>query len=289
MNSFGNFSHHPAFLKPNGGLPCRIGLMNPKKEDINPQGSEFKGPRGWYERLLRRYQAPILSVTLGGIYVLVAILLGLAAAPGIGFGLWLFRISDSLPMLPSLFLRGFTLFAFFFSFGFCSILIVPLANRFVLTRLRPYRGPYFSTRVFPWFAHNILTYCVRYAFLDWITPTPFNVYFYRNMGMRIGIRTEVNTSNISDPGFITLEDEVTIGGSATIIAHYAVRGYLITAPVVIRKGATIGLRAIVMADTEIGEGAKVLPNSVVLPKTRIPAGETWAGIPAKKIEIGSEH
>ena len=104
------------------------------------------------------------------------------------------------------------------------------------------------------------------------------------MGMKVGIRTEINTSNISDPGLITLEEGVTIGGSATIIAHYAVHGYLIIAPVHIRKNATIGLRAIIMGGVEIGEGAKILPNSVVLPKTIVPAGETWAGIPAKKLE-----
>ena len=36
-------------------------------------------------------------------------------------------------------------------------------------------------------------------------------------------------------------------------------------------------------DVEIGEKAKILPNSVVLPKTRIPAGETWGGVPAIRI------
>ena len=104
------------------------------------------------------------------------------------------------------------------------------------------------------------------------------------MGMKIGDRVEINTTNISDPGLITLEDGVTIGGSATIIAHYGMGGYLIIAPVLIKKGATIGLRAIVMGGVEIGENAKILPNSVVLPKSIVPAGETWAGIPAKKIE-----
>ena len=95
---------------------------------------------------------------------------------------------------------------------------------------------------------------------------------------------EINTTNISDPGLITIEDGVTIGGSATIIAHYGVQGYLIIAPVLIRKNATIGLRAIVMGGVEIGERVKVLPNSVVLPKTIIPAGDTWAGVPAKRLE-----
>lgn len=78
---------------------------------------------------------------------------------------------------------------------------------------------------------------------------------------------------------------MTIGGSASIMAHYAQGGYLVVAPVRLCFGATIGLRAIVMGGVEIGEKAKVLAGSFVLPNTRIPAGETWAGIPAQRIEL----
>jgi serine acetyltransferase len=38
-----------------------------------------------------------------------------------------------------------------------------------------------------------------------------------------------------------------------------------------------------MAGVRIGEKAKILPNSVVLPNTQVPAGETWGGVPAQKI------
>ncbi|MBU6152906.1 MAG: hypothetical protein KGP28_01265 [Bdellovibrionales bacterium] len=258
-------------------------------ENTNPQGSEFKGPRGCYERLLRKYQHPILAITLGALYLLIATLLGFAAAPGIAAGFRIFEFGRKFSSGVALPITGFAIFTAFLIFGFSSIIVVPLANRIILGQLKPFRGPYYSTKVFPWFMHNIFTYSVRYTFLDWITPTPFNLFFYRRMGMKIGTRTQINTSNISDPGLITLEDEVTIGGSATIVAHYAVRGYLITAPVLIKKGATIGLRAIIMADTVIGEGAKILPNSVVLPKSRVPAGETWGGIPAKRVAMNSEH
>jgi hypothetical protein len=260
-------------------------------ENTNPQGSKHKGPRGWYEKLLRKYQRTFLSLTLVVFYLLIAMILGIAAAPGIAIVIYFFGISEGLPAIASLPLRGFSAFLGFLLFGFSAIVLVPLPNRVILRYLKPGRGPYFSTEIFPWYAHNILTYSLRYTFLDWITPTPFNLFFFRQMGMKIGARTELNSSNISDPGLITLEEEVTVGGSATLVAHYAVIGYLIIAPVRIRKGATIGLRAIIMGDTDIGEGAKILPNSVVLPKSRVPAGETSVGIPARKIEsdLFSDH
>ena len=44
-----------------------------------------------------------------------------------------------------------------------------------------------------------------------------------------------------------------------------------------------------MGGVEVGEKAKVLANSFVLPNTKIPAGETWAGIPAAKIELSKSE
>lgn len=67
------------------------------------------------------------------------------------------------------------------------------------------------------------------------------------------------------------------------MAHYAQGGYLVIAPVRIGVGATIGLRAVLMGGVIVGEKAKVLAGSFVLPNTCIPAGETWAGIPAMRL------
>jgi acetyltransferase-like isoleucine patch superfamily enzyme len=104
------------------------------------------------------------------------------------------------------------------------------------------------------------------------------------MGMKIGEGTLINSSHLSDPSLIEMGRKVTLGGSVTIVAHYGQGGFLVLAPVKIGDKATIGLRAILMGGVTIGEGAKILPNSVVLPKTQVPAGETWGGVPARKIE-----
>jgi len=39
-----------------------------------------------------------------------------------------------------------------------------------------------------------------------------------------------------------------------------------------------------MGDIEVGEGATVLPRSVLLPGSRVGPGETWGGVPARRIE-----
>jgi acetyltransferase-like isoleucine patch superfamily enzyme len=139
-------------------------------------------------------------------------------------------------------------------------------------RLKPFRGNYYSLETVPWYFHNAFTYVVRYTFLEFVTPTPFCILFYRLMGMKIGKNAHINTTNISDPAMIEIGDNVTIGGSVHLIAHYASKGFLIVSPVKIRDRVTIGLKATIMGDVEIGEGAMIGPHEVILPKSRIPAG-----------------
>ena len=90
------------------------------------------------------------------------------------------------------------------------------------------------------------------------------------MGMKVGKGVMINSTNISDPCLITLGNYVTIGGSATVFAHYAQKGYLIIAPTTIDDGANIGLKASVMGGVHVGKNVNVLPHACVLPKTVLP-------------------
>lgn len=182
-------------------------------------------------------------------------------------------------------LTGLALAASYFTYGLTLLLVAPALNLVLGGRLRPYRGSAVSLAALRWYVHCTLTLVVRYSFLEFVTPSPFAQLYYRLMGMKIGRHVTINSTAIADPSLIEMEDGVTIGGSASIMAHYAQGGYLVVAPVRLRAGATIGLRAIVMGGVEVGEKAKVLAGSFVLPNTRIPAGETWAGIPAQRIEL----
>lgn len=129
------------------------------------------------------------------------------------------------------------------------------------------RATWYSLEVIPWYYHNALVQLVRFTVLDIITPSPLTNLFFKMMGMKIGKNVLINTSNISDPALITLEDNVTLGGSSTVFAHYGMKGFLVVAPVVIKKGANIGLKASIMGDVIIEEDAMVPPHEIVLPKT----------------------
>jgi hypothetical protein len=182
-------------------------------------------------------------------------------------------------------IKGFVLALCFYVYGFTLIVWAPTLNFLTFARLRPWRGPAVSVRAMPWYVSGTLTFIARYSFLEFVTPTPYNILFFRLMGMKAGHGIHLNTTAISDPAVIEIGNYATIGGSATITGHYSQGGFLIIAPTKIGAGATIGLRATLMGGVEVGEKAKVIANSFVLPNTKIPAGETWGGVPARKIDI----
>jgi len=173
----------------------------------------------------------------------------------------------------------------YFAYGLSLLLIAPAINFLLGGRLQPYRGSAVTLAAMRWYVHCTMTLVVRYSFLEFVTPSAFGQLFYRLMGMKIGRNVTINSTAIADPSLIELGDGATIGGSASVLAHYAQGGYLVIAPVKIGPGATIGLRAVIMGGVEVGARAKVLASSFVLPNTRIPPGETWAGIPARRIEL----
>ncbi|HTQ00211.1 MAG TPA: DapH/DapD/GlmU-related protein [Casimicrobiaceae bacterium] len=219
-------------------------------------------------------------------FLALAILtMGLAAGAGAAVFHALHPFVDGVSSWLRYPLTGVLLALGYFAYGLAILVIAPAINFVLGGRLSPYRGSAVTLAALRWYVHCTMTLVVRYSFLEFVTPSPFSQMYYRLMGMRIGREVTLNSTAIADPSLIAIGDRATIGGSANILAHYAQGGYLVIAPVKIGAGATIGMRAIVMGGVEVGEKAKVLANSFVLPNTKIPAGESWAGIPAQRIEL----
>jgi hypothetical protein len=242
------------------------------REDVDATTSEKTGIAGIFETLLRRFRVASYLIALIPLYFIGILAMGISATPGVFFFNF---VRDAVSELPQILYYGtiaLTLILAYFLYGLTLIFVIPIFNFLMPFRLKPFRGGYYSLATVPWYFHNAFTYIVRYTFLEFVTPTPLNIMFYRLMGMKIGKGAHINTTNISDPRLIEIEDKVTIGGSVHIIAHYASHGYLIVEPVKIRKGATVGLKATIMGDVEIGEGATIAPHEVILPKSRVPAG-----------------
>jgi len=241
--------------------------------DVHSKTSDLRGLAWFIESLLKRFRTGFFLSALVILYAIVILAMGISVAPGV----YIFNLISkvSIEWLPvfQLIAKGTAIVTGFFLYGFSLIIVIPFFNFILPFRVKPFRGSYFSLQSVPWYFHNAFIYVVRYTFLEFITPTPLNILFYKMMGMKMGKGVHINTTNISDAALIELGDHVTIGGSATIIAHYAAKGYLVVAKTKIEEGATIGLKATIMGDVEIGKYATIAPHGVVLPKSRIPGGK----------------
>lgn len=247
-------------------------------DDINKRDSNKKGLGAIIENVFRKFQTVGFILFLLPIVAVCVFCFGVALTPGVALLQWVsLHVADYSFLLKSFF-YGMTIATGFLFFIVTLIFIVPLMNAPMLPFVKPYRGAWFSIESVPWYYHNALTYIVRYTVLDFITPSPLNVLFFKMMGMKIGKGVMINTSNISDPCLIVLEDYVTIGGSVYMMAHYGMKGFLIIDKLHVKRAAMIGLAAKLLGGVTVGEKAVVAPNVAVLPKTVIKPGEKY-GVP----------
>lgn len=257
-------------------------------QDSSPHSIQDSNKRGMariIEVKLRRFKNLMHIIMVIPLYALVSIILGGSLVPGILIIRWAHRWGHQFGDFAHAFILGSSIVASFFICGFAAMIILPILNKILVGNLKAWKGPYYSLEAIKWYIHNGILYMLRYSFLEFVTPSPFSLWFYKAMGMKIGDGTVINTTHISDPSLLELGKKVTIGGSATIVAHYGQSGFLVLSPVVIEDDVTIGLRATIMGGVKIGKGAKILPNSVVMPKTEVPSREVWGGVPAHKLDL----
>jgi hypothetical protein len=243
-----------------------------KRVDVNGATSERRGMAGLLETALRRFRVASYIIALVPLYLAGLLGMGISALPGVYLVNFVIDNMYHLPQFWYYLLLSCSFVSAYFLYGLTVIFVMPMFNFLMPFRLKPFRGGYYSLESVPWYFHNAFTYIVRYTFLEFITPTPLNMLFYRMMGMKIGKGAHINTTNISDPAMIEIGDYVTIGGSVHIIGHYASKGFLIVDKVRIHDRVTVGLKATIMGKVEIGAGAAIGPHEVILPKTVIPPG-----------------
>jgi hypothetical protein len=241
--------------------------------DVSSTDSELKGFAGFVESTFRKHKDFAFISAMVPAMIAYVLCITISAIPGYFIITNALALTETMATYAKAFLIPLSFVISYGIFGISLLLVIPFFNWIMPLKIKPWRGNWYSLQTVPWYYHNALTQLARYAFLDYVTPTPLNLMFYKLMGMKIGKGCVINTSNISDPCLIELEDYVTIGGSATIFGHYAQAGVLILAPVKIKRGATVGLKASIMGDVIVGEKVTVKPHSVLLPKTRLNKGD----------------
>lgn len=188
------------------------------------------------DRFIRRFGTPAWAIVMAGMYAIAATAAGIALVPALamlerwGVPLWHVAAWWRLPALGILVAVSVAVW------GLTLMVVVPVYNWLLPTRIRPFKGGYFTVAAVPWYVHNALFYLVRFTVLPFATLTPIGPLFLQAMGMTLGKRVRIGTEYLSDVRLIS-----------------------------------------------VGDDAVVLAHSVLLPGTRIGAGERWGGVPARPI------
>jgi len=114
---------------------------------------------------------------------------------------------------------------------------------------------------------------------SWIAPL-----FFRGMGARMSDSTFLGQETIiRDPWYLEMGEHVATGSRVLFIGHTDHDKKFLLAKIIIGNHVVIGAQSTILPDVHIGNHVTIGAGSVVRRGTRIPDGETWGGVPARKL------
>jgi non-ribosomal peptide synthetase-like protein len=204
----------------------------------------------------------ILLVTgLLGLYILtiqaklVAPLVLLAIQPAVGWGL---ALADTL--------------------------VVVLLKWIIMGRYRPRTEPYWGLWVR---GTELITglfeaVAVR-SLLGFLMGTPWAAPVLRMFGTHIGRRVWLDSTALTEFDLVHIGDDAAIGELGDMLTHLFEDRVMKMSHVRIGAGATVGSRAVVLYDAEVGAGGFLDAYSLVMKGEVLPPGSRWRGIPARPL------
>tara|TARA_B100000287_G_scaffold360394_1_gene352767 strand:- start:17839 stop:18501 length:663 start_codon:yes stop_codon:yes gene_type:complete len=214
---------------------------------------------------------------------LVGVIIGLAIVPSYLFFDWMTATTDGQDRVIEVVVTCISLGLGYIIWGVSLIVICGVLGGMFRIRKPEGRYPLRSFITIQW-AFSLVFHRVAQMFLKQVVPSFLANLYYRMMGAKIGKGVQLNSENINDASMLIFGDGVVVGGGATINGHLVESGEIVLAPVRVGNGALIGGGSIVQPGCTIGDGAVIGSRAVVPKWTEVPAGEVWAGIPARFIK-----
>ena len=208
---------------------------------------------------------------------------GIACIPGIFLVLYTFELTNESILFYRATYIGISLGLAYVMWMLATILITSILGFIFKPSIDNVRVPFLSFTSVRWAFLNVIDRlakpCVHHMVPSWITD-----FYYRALGCKIGKDCFVSSDRINDPYLVTIGDNSIIGSKVIITPHIAEKNDLVLSSITIGNNCLIGLGAQINPGCVIGDGAVIASRAIVPKYTNIPAGEVWAGIPAKKIK-----
>lgn len=117
--------------------------------------------------------------------------------------------------------------------------------------------------------------------LGMLTGTPLLGPILRLFGTRVGRRTLIDTTYLTEFDLVHIGDDVTVGAAASLQTHLFEDRVMKMSTIALEPHASVGTRAIVLYDTVLGEAAFLAPLSLVMKAERLMPRTRWRGIPVR--------
>jgi non-ribosomal peptide synthetase-like protein len=121
------------------------------------------------------------------------------------------------------------------------------------------------------------------ALLYLLVGTPFLPPVLRLFGARIGRRTWIATTFLTEFDLVEIDDDAMIGRDVSLQTHLFEDRVMKMSTVRVGAGASIGDRAILLYDSQVGIDAALEPLSLVMKGEQLPRQTRWRGIPAQGV------
>ncbi|WP_205863101.1 Pls/PosA family non-ribosomal peptide synthetase [Planosporangium thailandense] len=119
--------------------------------------------------------------------------------------------------------------------------------------------------------------------------TPFLPPVLRWFGVRIGRRTWIGTTYITEFDLVEIGDDATVGMEVSLQTHLFEDRVMKMSVVTVGAGATVGTRAIVLYDAVVGNDVSLGSLSLLMKGERLTPGSRWRGIPAQGVTTRGAH
>ena len=142
--------------------------------------------------------------------------------------------------------------------------------------------PMYSLRV--WISEGITTLYEALAvqfFLDFLRGTPWLPFFLRFLGVKIGKRVWLNTTDITEYDMVSIGDEAMLNEDCGPQTHLFEDRIMKVGGVKIGKQTTINSRTIILYDSEIGDHVNIDPLSLVMKGEVLSDNTEWQGSPVR--------
>lgn len=119
------------------------------------------------------------------------------------------------------------------------------------------------------------------ALLASLSGTPLLAPLLRLFGARVGRRTLVDTTYLTEFDLVEIGDDVAVSSQASLQTHLFEDRVMKMGTISLAAGASVGARAVVLYDSVLAEESTLAPLSLVMKGESLLPGTSWRGIPAQ--------